>query len=120
VPDAIRLLFLADSHLGIDLPIRPRVGRRRRGFDFLANYATALAAALSGDVDLVVHGGDVFNRSAPHESVARRAYEPLKRVADRGIPIFVVPRQRRTSFAVATSRRTSRPSCRATFIGTKF
>jgi exonuclease SbcD len=91
VPEPIRILFVADSHLGLDLPIRPRVGRRRRGFDFLANYAKALAPALTGDVDLVVHGGDVFNRSAPHASVAHQAYEPLKRIADLGIPVFVVP-----------------------------
>jgi exonuclease SbcD len=91
VSSPVRILFLADSHLGLDLPVRPRVGRRRRGFDFLANYATALAPAFSGDVDLVIHGGDVFNRSAPHASIAHAAYEPLKRVADLGIPVFVVP-----------------------------
>ena len=89
--EPIRILFVADSHLGLDLPIRPRVGRRRRGYDFLANYSTSLAPALAGEVDLVVHGGDVFNRSAPHASTTHQTYEPLKRVADRGIPVFVVP-----------------------------
>lgn len=44
----IRVLFLADSHLGIDLPAQPRVPRRRRGHDFLANHALALAPALAG------------------------------------------------------------------------
>ena len=58
----IRLLLLADTHLGFDLPERPRVQRRRRGHDFLANYARALAPALQGDVDLFVHAGDVFDR----------------------------------------------------------
>jgi len=91
VLEPIRVLFVADSHLGLDLPLRPRVGRRRRGLDFLANYSTALATALSTRIDLVVHGGDVFNRSAPHASVAHQAYEPLKRIADLGIPVFVVP-----------------------------
>lgn len=89
--DQVRILFLADSHLGLDLPVRPRVGRRRRGFDFLANYSTALAPALTGEIDLVIHGGDVFNRSAPHSSVAHQAYAPLERIADRGIPVFIVP-----------------------------
>jgi DNA repair protein SbcD/Mre11 len=56
----IRILFLADSHLGFDLPSAPRVQRRRRGADFLANYAAALEPARAGAVDLVVHGGDVF------------------------------------------------------------
>jgi len=87
----IRILFLADTHLGFDLPTRARIQRRRRGHDFLANYATALAPALAGEVDIVVHGGDVFNRSKVPTSVAWQAFEPLARVADRGIPVFVVP-----------------------------
>ena len=89
--DHIRILFLADTHLGFDLPTRARIQRRRRGHDFLANYATALAPALAGEVDIVVHGGDVFNRSKVPTSVAWQAFEPLVRVADRGIPVFVVP-----------------------------
>jgi DNA repair exonuclease SbcCD nuclease subunit len=89
--DRIRILFLADTHLGFDLPTRARIQRRRRGHDFLANYATALAPALDGQVDIVVHGGDVFNRSKVPTSVAWQAFEPLARVADRGIPVFVVP-----------------------------
>jgi DNA repair exonuclease SbcCD nuclease subunit len=42
-------------------------------------------------VDVVVHGGDVFNRSRVPTSVAWQAFEPLTRVADRGVPVFVVP-----------------------------
>lgn len=89
--DRIRILFLADTHLGFDLPTRARIQRRRRGHDFLANYATALAPALAGEVDIVVHGGDVFNRSKVPTSVAWQAFEPLARVADGGVPVFVVP-----------------------------
>jgi len=91
VSDVIRILLLADTHLGFDLPVQPRVQRRRRGHDFLANYATALEPAFAGEVDLVVHGGDVFNRSRPPTSVAYQAFEPLARVADSGVPVYVVP-----------------------------
>ena len=87
----VRILFLADTHLGFDLPTRARIQRRRRGHDFLANYATALEPALAGQVDLLVHGGDVFNRSRVATSVAWQAFEPLVRVAEKGIPVFVVP-----------------------------
>lgn len=88
----VRILFLADSHLGLDLPLRPpRVKRRRRGDDFLANYAAALEPARRGEVDLVVHGGDVFDRSHVHPTLAYQALEPLRRLADQGLPVFVVP-----------------------------
>lgn len=89
--DSIRVLFLADSHLGIDLPLRPRVKRRRRGDDFLANYAAALEPARRGEADLVVHGGDVFDVPGVSASVAWLGLEPLRRVAELGVPVFVVP-----------------------------
>ena len=90
-PMSIKALLLADTHLGFDLPIRPRVDRRRRGHDFLANYAAALRPALEGEVDFVVHGGDVFDRSRVLPSLAYQAFEPLVKVADRGVPVFIVP-----------------------------
>ena len=89
--DDIRILLLADSHLGFDLPVHPRVTRRRRGHDFFANYTAALQPALVGEVDLVVHAGDVFDRPSVLPSIAYQAYEPLRRVADRGVPVFIVP-----------------------------
>ncbi len=88
---SLRVLLLADSHLGYDLPVAPRVRRRRRGVDFLANHRRALEPALRGEVDLVVHAGDVFDRSRPHPTVVAQAFEPLRRVADAGVPVFVVP-----------------------------
>jgi DNA repair exonuclease SbcCD nuclease subunit len=88
---AIRVLFLADSHLGFDLPVKPRVARRRRGHDFMANYAAVLEPAFRREVDLVVHGGDVFDRPGAITSLAYQAFEPLVRIAESGIPVVVVP-----------------------------
>ncbi len=88
---AIRILLLADTHLGYDLPTRPRIERRRRGHDFLANFQRALQPALSGGVDLVVHGGDLFDRSRVPAAVVDLALAPLVRVAERGIPVYIVP-----------------------------
>jgi exonuclease SbcD len=42
-------------------------------------------------VDLVVHGGDIFYRSKVPAKLVDMAFEPLKRVADRGVPVYVVP-----------------------------
>ena len=88
---SLRVLLLADTHLGFDLPLIPRIRRRRRGLDFLANYHRALAPALAGEVDLVVHAGDVFHRARPHHTLVAQAFQPLRAVADAGIPVFVVP-----------------------------
>ncbi|MGZ6144044.1 MAG: metallophosphoesterase, partial [Myxococcales bacterium] len=63
MPDPVRLLLLADTHLGFDEPTHARVERRRRGSDFLANFERALEPARRGEVDAVIHGGDLFYRS---------------------------------------------------------
>ena len=47
----VRILFLADTHLGFDFPFRPRIRRRRRGPEFFANFKKALQPALTGDID---------------------------------------------------------------------
>lgn len=87
----IRVLLLADSHLGFDLPVHPRVGRRRRGNDFQANHDRALAAVHSAGADLVVHGGDLFHRSRVLPSLAYQAFRGLLEVAASGVPVFLVP-----------------------------
>ena len=87
----MRILFVSDTHLGIDLPARPRVERRRRGQDFFRNFELALAPALAGEVDVVVHGGDVHYRSRVPAWLADAALTPLRRVADRGVPVLLVP-----------------------------
>jgi DNA repair exonuclease SbcCD nuclease subunit len=89
--EPITVLLLADSHLGFDLPFRPRVERRRRGHDFFANFERALAPALRGEVDLVVHGGDLFYRSRVPPALVDMAMAPLVRVAEAGIPVYLVP-----------------------------
>ncbi len=87
----ITLLLLADTHLGFDLPVRPRSERRRRGPDFFANTRAALEPALRGEVDAVVHGGDLLYRSKVSPGLVAAALEPLLEVADRGVPVLLVP-----------------------------
>jgi len=86
-----RILFLSDTHLGFDWPLRPRIQRRRRGPDFFRNYELALEPARLGEVDCVVHGGDVLYRSKVPPKLVEMAFEPLKTLADEGIPIYIVP-----------------------------
>ena len=86
-----RILLIADTHLGFDLPLRPRVQRRRRGHDFFANLDRALQPALDGEVDAVVHGGDLYYRSRVPAALVERVMVVLIKVAERGGPIFIVP-----------------------------
>lgn len=87
----VRVLFLADTHLGFDLAFRPRIERRRRGPEFFANFQRALQPALDGRVDCVVHGGDLLFRSKVPARLVGMAFEPLKQIADSGIPVYLVP-----------------------------
>lgn len=91
IANVARILLLADTHLGFDLPLRPRIERRRRGHDFFANYEQALQPARRGEVDLVIHGGDLFHRSKVAPGLIEKAMAPLAIVANQGVPIFIVP-----------------------------
>jgi DNA repair protein SbcD/Mre11 len=91
LPAVARILFLADTHLGLDLPFHPRVEKTRRGPDFFANFRLALQPAREGQVDLVIHGGDLFFRSRISPALVEMALEPLIEVAERGVPVYLVP-----------------------------
>ncbi len=66
-----RVLALSDTHIGFDSAERPRSDRQRRDADFLC----ALAPALRGEVDAVLAA----------------AFDPLIEVAERGVPVLIVP-----------------------------
>lgn len=87
----IKILFIADTHLGFDMPFKPRVERRRRGHDFFTNFERALQPAFQGEVDLVVHGGDLLYRTRVPPALVDMALSPLVRVAEFGIPVYLVP-----------------------------
>jgi DNA repair exonuclease SbcCD nuclease subunit len=91
-PRRVRLLLLADTHLGFDLPVRATASStQRRGHDFFANTERALAPALAGAVELVVHGGDLLFRSRVRAALVDAALAPFRRVADAGVPVYLVP-----------------------------
>jgi len=87
----IRILLISDTHLGFDLPFRPRIQRRRRGPELFANFQRALTPALRAEVDGVVHCGDLLYRSKVPPRLVDMAFEPLKQVAAGGIPVYLVP-----------------------------
>lgn len=87
----LRALLLADTHLGLGWTTRRRDTSRRLGEARLAAFEAALAPAHRGEVDLVVHGGDLLHRSAPPAWVVDLALDRLAAVASRGVPVLVVP-----------------------------
>jgi len=82
---------MADTHLGFDYPVKPRVERRRRGHDFFDNFKRILDYAVVEKVDLVVHGGDFFFRSKIPQLIVDKAYGMLYDFAESGIPTVIVP-----------------------------
>lgn len=89
----MRLLHLTDTHLGFVRPVqRPIDAAPRR--DLLQREAehafrTAIAPALHGEVDAVVHTGDVFDRSRPPRQALLFAAELLV-LAARQVPVVVM------------------------------
>ena len=89
--DEINILFFADSHLGYDLPRRPRIERRRRGEDRFKNYLQVIQFARQKKVDMVIYGGDLFDHPRVSPAIIERAYRPLYEIACAGIPVYLVP-----------------------------
>lgn len=89
----MRLLHLTDTHLGFVRPVqRPIDAAPRR--DLLLREAehafrSAIAPALRGEVDAVVHTGDVFDRSRPPQQAVLFAAELLV-LAARRVPVVVM------------------------------
>jgi DNA repair exonuclease SbcCD nuclease subunit len=87
----VRILFLSDTHLGLDLPSRPRIDRRRRGDDLFESFERALAPVTTGEAGVLIHGGDLFYRSLIPAWLAERVFSRLARLADAGVDVFWVP-----------------------------
>ena len=87
----VKIIFLADSHLGFDFPLRPQKEKRRRGIDFFNNFDFILDYAKTNKADLVIHGGDLFFRTRVPNPIIDMVYERIFNFAQTGIPISIVP-----------------------------
>ncbi len=87
----LKIVFFADTHLGVDYPINPKIERRRRGDDFFENYRKVLDYAVDSKTDLVLHGGDFFFRSKVPAPIVDKAYDILYDFAENDIPFIIVP-----------------------------
>ena len=87
----VKIIFLADSHLGFDFPLRPKKEKRRRGMDFFDNFDFILDYAKANKADLVIHGGDLFFRTRVPAPIVDLVYERIFSFAQGGIPMVIVP-----------------------------
>src|SRR4051812_3434379 len=77
----MRILWFSDTHLGH--------GRGARAF--FESFDAALAFARKGEVDAVLHTGDLLFRSRVPASLSEAALAPLRDVAEAGIPVLLLP-----------------------------
>ncbi len=87
----IKIIFLADTHLGFDFPLRPKKKKRRRGSDFFNNFDKIIDYAQQNKADLLIHGGDLFYRTLVPLPIVDMVYERIFKFAQTGIPIVIVP-----------------------------
>jgi len=103
----LRLAHLADTHLGYHALHRvdPETGRNQRAVDVERAFAAAIDQILEGEVDLVIHAGDVFHHTRPSWSALQCFVRQMRRIEDAGIPCLVIggnhdtPRLRTTDSA---------------------
>jgi exonuclease SbcD len=87
---AIRILHLADLHLGVETYGRfdPQRGFSTRVGDFLRSLDAAVERAV--DVDLAVIAGDVYKTPAPSPTLQREFAARVRRLS-RQVPVVIIP-----------------------------
>ncbi len=90
--EPIRLLHLADTHIGIENYGRldAETGLHSRLQDFAKSLKFAVDTALARDVDAVLFAGDAYKHATPNPTHEGLFAEQFKRFADAGIPVVMV------------------------------
>ncbi|MCP4397841.1 MAG: exonuclease SbcCD subunit D [bacterium] len=90
--EAIRLLHLADIHIGVENYGRldASTGLHTRLQDFSRCLEFAVDTALERNVDAVLFAGDAYKHATPTPTHEGKFAEQFKRVADAGIPVVMV------------------------------
>lgn len=89
---SVRILHLADLHLGAAFPKMGEHGPERTR-DFLGAYLRAVEFVCSAQhpVDLVVIAGDLFDTHDPDESLVFQVENSLERMSKANVPVALVP-----------------------------
>jgi exonuclease SbcD len=89
---SLRFAHISDTHLGYRAFFKadPVSGRNQRAVDIERAYETAVDDILTRDVQLVIHGGDVFHHTRPTWASLRCFVRQTRRLSDAGIPVVVI------------------------------
>lgn len=90
--DSIRILHLADLHIGMENygQLDPATGLNGRVMDFLRRFGEAVDYALENQVDLVLFAGDAYKSREPNSTYRREFTRRIKRLTDAGIPVVLL------------------------------
>ncbi len=88
----MRILHFSDLHIGVENYGRtdPETGLSTRLGDFLASLDRVVEFALTQGVDLVLLAGDAYKGRDPSQTHQREFATRLARLADAGIPMFLL------------------------------
>lgn len=91
--DPIRLLHIADVHIGMENYGRTdgATGLNTRVIDFLRCLDEAVDYALENDVDVCIFAGDAYKNRRPNPTHQREFARRIKTMAGAGIPVVLVP-----------------------------
>ncbi len=91
--EPIRVLHFADLHVGIERygHIDPATGLNGRAMDFLRRLSDLVEYAIARKVDLVIFAGDAYKNRDPNSTYRREFAWRIKELADRGIPVVLIP-----------------------------
>jgi DNA repair exonuclease SbcCD nuclease subunit len=89
---SVRVLHLADLHLGAAFPSMGERGSERTR-DFLNAFLRAVEFASSAErhVDVVVIAGDLFDTHDPEEGLVYQVESCLERMSKANVPVLIVP-----------------------------
>jgi exonuclease SbcD len=89
---SVRILHLADLHLGASFPVMGERGVER-GRDLLNAYLRAVefAAGDARPVDFVIIAGDLFDTHDPDSALVYQVEASFEKLHRAGVPVFLVP-----------------------------
>ncbi|WP_298818403.1 metallophosphoesterase family protein [Chloroflexus sp.] len=88
----IRMLHLADLHLGVENygALDPRRGLHSRLIDYLDRLDEAITVGLDHQIDLCLIAGDIYKNRSPNPTVQREFAARIRRLREAGVVVMIL------------------------------